>query len=313
VAGPLEPPDVLVLGGGGILGEAWMSALLAGIAEESGFDPRHCDGFVGTSAGSIVAAMLSAGVDPRSGLGRFPEQPPVGAGSGAAARGAGPASRALRLGGRLGGRATSAVAPALLRGSVPGGRLVRRAALGRTPQGQRSLEGLGRMIEEAGADWDGRLRITALELESGRRVVFDGSGEPRLSVAEAVQASCAIPGVFRPLAAGGRRYVDGGAWSLTNMDVADAGRGTRVLCLNPTGAISASRLGALGLVGSASRSAAAIEAAALRSRGARVLTAAPDREAAAAIGGNLMDPSRRPAVVAAGREQGGRLARGEAS
>jgi NTE family protein len=300
---------VLVLGAGGILGEAWMSALLAGIAEESGFDPRRCDGYVGTSAGSIVAAMLSAGVDPRSGLGRFPEQPPAGAGE--PEQGAGPASRALRLGGRLGGRATSAVAPALLRGSIPGGRLVRRAALGRTPQGQRSLEGLGRMIEEAGADWDGRLRITAVELESGGRVVFDGSGEPRLSVAEAVQASCAIPGVFRPLAAGGRRYVDGGAWSLTNMDVAEAGRGTRVLCLNPTGAISASRLGALGLVGSASRSAAAIEAAALRRRGARVLTAAPDRQAAAAIGGNLMDPSRRQSVVAAGREQGRRLARRE--
>jgi NTE family protein len=311
VTGPLEPPDVLVLGAGGILGEAWMSALLAGVAEESGFDPRRCDGFVGTSAGSIVAAMLSAGVDPRSGLGRFPEQPPLAAAE--AARGAGPATRALRLGGRLTGRATSAVAPALLRGSVPGGRLVRRAALGRTPRGQRSLEDLGRMIEEAGPDWDGRLRITAVELESGRRVVFDGSGEPLVSVAEAVQASCAIPGVFRPLAAGGRLYVDGGAWSPTNMDVAEAGRGTRVLCLNPTGAISASPLGALGLVGSASRSAAGIEAAALRSRGARVITAAPDRKAAAAMGGNLMDPSRRPAVVAAGREQGRRLARGQQS
>ena len=39
---------MLVLGAGGILGEAWMSALLAGIAEESGFDPRRCDGFVGS-------------------------------------------------------------------------------------------------------------------------------------------------------------------------------------------------------------------------------------------------------------------------
>ncbi len=307
MAGPLEPPDVLVLGGGGILGEAWMSALLAGVAEVSGFDARRCRGFVGTSAGSIVAAMLSAGVNPRSGLGRLPEQPPVPAAEAAAP--AGPTARALRLGGRIGGRASRTMAPALLRGSVPGGRLVRRAALGRAPRGQRSLDDLGRGIEEAGAAWDGRLRITAVELESGRRVVFDGTGEPRVSVAEAVQASCAIPGVFRPLAAGGRLYVDGGAWSPTNMDVAEAGRGTRVLCLNPTGAISTSRLGALAVVGSASRSAAAIEAAALRSRGARVITAAPDRETAAAFGGNLMDPSRRPAVVAAGLAQGRRLAR----
>src|SRR4051812_49922974 len=57
-----RPPDVLVLGGGGVLGEAWMSALLAGIEDASGFDPRDCSGFVGTSAGSIVAAGLGAGV-----------------------------------------------------------------------------------------------------------------------------------------------------------------------------------------------------------------------------------------------------------
>ena len=59
-----ESPQVLVLGGGGILGEAWMTAVLAGLAEASGFDPRDCDGFVGTSAGAIVATALSAGVEP---------------------------------------------------------------------------------------------------------------------------------------------------------------------------------------------------------------------------------------------------------
>ena len=54
-----DPPDVLVLGGGGILGEAWMRAVLAGLEEATGFDPRGCEGFVGTSAGSIVAAALA--------------------------------------------------------------------------------------------------------------------------------------------------------------------------------------------------------------------------------------------------------------
>ena len=58
----LAIPDVLVLGGGGILGEAWMTAVLAGLEETSGFDPRGCEGYVGTSAGSIVAAALVAGV-----------------------------------------------------------------------------------------------------------------------------------------------------------------------------------------------------------------------------------------------------------
>src|SRR5215204_1663764 len=87
-------PDVLVLGGGGILGEAWMSAVLAGLAEATGFDPRSCEGYVGTSAGSIVAAALSAGIDPRSRLGELPEQPPV---SPEAAHDGGLGAAALRL------------------------------------------------------------------------------------------------------------------------------------------------------------------------------------------------------------------------
>ena len=36
----VETPDVLVLGGGGVLGEAWMSAVLAGLDEAEGFDAR---------------------------------------------------------------------------------------------------------------------------------------------------------------------------------------------------------------------------------------------------------------------------------
>ena len=32
-------------------------------------------------------------------------------------------------------------------------------------------------------------------------------------------ASCAIPGWYAPVQIGGRRYVDGGAWSTTNVDL----------------------------------------------------------------------------------------------
>src|SRR5690348_7788735 len=58
-------PDVLVLGAGGVLGEAWMMGLLAGLEDGGGFDLRRCEHFVGTSAGSIVAAHLVAGQSPR--------------------------------------------------------------------------------------------------------------------------------------------------------------------------------------------------------------------------------------------------------
>ncbi len=56
----LSRPDVLVLGGGGVLGEAWMMGVLAGIEDATGFDLRRCEYFVGTSAGAIVAALLAA-------------------------------------------------------------------------------------------------------------------------------------------------------------------------------------------------------------------------------------------------------------
>src|SRR5204862_7624374 len=115
-------------------------------------------------------------------------------------------------------------------------------------------------------------------------------------VATAVEASCAIPAVFRPIRVGGHTYVDGGAWSLTNIDVAPVERGTRVLCLNPTGAS--------GLVAPVSRSAAAVESLVLQRRGASVTTIAPDAEAASAMGSDLMDESRRRATQEAGFAQG---------
>ena len=64
---PLDRPDVLVLAGGGTLGEAWMRSLLDGATTAAGIDFRECEYFVGTSAGSIVAAFLAAGRAPDSG------------------------------------------------------------------------------------------------------------------------------------------------------------------------------------------------------------------------------------------------------
>ena len=67
----LLDPDVLVLAGGGIVGEAWMHGVLAGIEDAARVDFRDVEAFVGTSAGSIVAARLAAG--------RRPPRPKAGA------------------------------------------------------------------------------------------------------------------------------------------------------------------------------------------------------------------------------------------
>jgi NTE family protein len=297
-----DPPQVLVLGGGGILGEAWMTAVLAGLEETSSFDPRACEGFVGTSAGAIVATALSAGVDPRARLGELPEQPPVAAA--AVARDRGLPARALELASAAGRGAAAPLALFGLRATEAGGALLRKAALRRVPTGRRSLDGLGRELERAGARWDGRLSLAAVDLESGRRVMFGAPDAPKASIAAAVEASCAIPGVFRPVVVAGRSYVDGGAWSPTNMDRAPVGRGTRVLCLNPTGSVQANLATPLGAFGLLSRSIAGVEAMALERQGAHVTIISPDKTSIAAIGTNLMNPRRRSRVIAAGVSQG---------
>ena len=301
-----DPPQVLVLGGGGILGEAWMTAVLAGLHESAGFDARDCEGYVGTSAGSIVAAALTAGIKPHERLGELPEQPPVPAAELPEANGflAGPLERARTAGGIV----AAPLAAVGLRSTEAAGALLRRAALRRVRAGRRSLSRLGLELEQAGARFDGRLSISAVEVESGRRVMFGTPGAPMVGVGAAVEASCAIPGVFRPLVLDGRSYVDGGVWSPTNMDRAPAGRGTRVLCLNPTGSMRPGPgrpFGALGLV---SGSLAAIEGLVLTRRGAHVTTVSPDAGSMAAMGPNLMDAAPRARVIAAGLTQGQALA-----
>jgi NTE family protein len=195
-------PDVLVLGGGGILGEAWMSAVLAGLEDETGFDSRECEGYVGTSAGSIVAAALVAGFDPRARLGELPEQPAVEPSE--LEDSPGLLGRGLRLGLSAGGRVGAPLAAAGLRSTEAAGALVRRAALSRVPNGRRSLGQLGSELDRAGASWDGRLLISAVDVESGRRVMFGSPDAASASVGTAVEASCAIPGVFRPVTVNGR-------------------------------------------------------------------------------------------------------------
>ena len=54
----------LVLGAGGVLGGAWLTGALDAIADETGWDPGSAEYVVGTSAGSMIGALLAAGVPP---------------------------------------------------------------------------------------------------------------------------------------------------------------------------------------------------------------------------------------------------------
>jgi len=298
-------PDVLVLGAGGTLGEAWMRGLLDGAGAATGIDFRDCEYFVGTSAGSIVASFLASGRAPDSGAEAraakdWGEAADVPAVEGAAGASDEPARGRLAGLGRLGLTAAAPLAPLALASTAPGGAVARAAALAAVPRGKRSLAGLGRLVEQSGAAFDGRLRIAAVDRRSGKRVIFGAPGSPPATVGQAVLASCAIPWVFAAVEIGGREYVDGGVWSPTNLDATPARRGIEVLCLNPTAVLRP--------ISSVSNAAALAESLALQARGARVRTVRPDPEAAEAMGTNFMDRRRAPEALAAGYAQGRALA-----
>jgi hypothetical protein len=52
----------LVLGGGGVLGAAWLVGALEALERARGIDARQAEVILGTSAGSVVGALLAAGV-----------------------------------------------------------------------------------------------------------------------------------------------------------------------------------------------------------------------------------------------------------
>ena len=63
------------------------------------------------------------------------------------------------------------------------------------------------------------LWITSVRVRDGRRVVF-GRDPHHVDVGTAVEASCAVPGFYRPVKIEGTDHVDGGVWSSTNADLA---------------------------------------------------------------------------------------------
>jgi NTE family protein len=303
----ITPPDVLVLGGGGVLGEAWMMGVLAGIEDATGFDLRECESFVGTSAGAIVSAHLAAGQSPRrpSNIdnGSFSEE----AGSEPVEGLAAAALYAAKRAGAFAMAAGAAFAPLALGVATPGGALIRAAMLRRIPRPEGDLSRLRNRVERSGARFDGRLRVTAVDRRNGRRVVFGSPRAPSVSVAEAVAASCTVPWLFAPVEIKGREYVDGGVWSPTNLDAAPAGRDTHVLCLNPSANLVGSH-SVLTMIRTVARSAMNVEAMALRRRGSDVRLVAPSAECAAVMGTNFMDPEPSDRVMSAAYRQGLRLA-----
>jgi NTE family protein len=278
----------LVLGGGGITGIAWETGLLAGLAE-AGVDLTDADRIVGTSAGSIVGAQLSAGV-PLDELYRRQLLPPGDTGPGGT-EGLGDGTAPLAdIGAPVLARWGCAVLRA--RGDVERfGRLMGRlaiaaAAKGRTPSVAERYEQVARRI--GGLEWSDRdLVVTTVDAHTGELAVFGPhTAHPDVALEDAVNASCAVPGVYPPIRVGGRTLVDGGIRSSSNADLA-AGCDV-VVALAPADRA----VGPLRSTGSQ-----------LRELAVNHLVIAPDDDARRAIGRNVLDPAARPPSARAGYAQ----------
>jgi NTE family protein len=232
---PREPRIGLVLCAGGVLGGAWLAGALAALSRETGWDPAEADYIVGTSAGSLFAALLAARVPPKRLL-------PVGAD----ALGKGPSDdwllmdlameSAYELPFQLAFPRPGSLSLTLsgLRKDVNWPLL--RALTGLIPRGRVSTEPIVRTVRKVvKSGWPDHPNcwITACDYASGQQVVFGREGAPEADLAHAVAASCAVPGYFEPVEVGDRCYVDGGIHSMSNASLL-AGEGLDlVVVLSP--------------------------------------------------------------------------------
>jgi len=77
------------------------------------------------------------------------------------------------------------------------------------------------------------LFIVAMNLDTAERVVFGHNENSAATISQAVQASTALPGFYKPARIHGVDYVDGGVRRTANIDVAIEHGAQLVLCYNP--------------------------------------------------------------------------------
>ena len=147
----------------------------------------------------------------------------------------------------------------------------------------------------------------AADYSSGRRVAFGRDDAPTARVAEAVAASCAIPGFYHPVKIAGRRYVDGGICSTSNLDLLCGADLDLVVCLNPMSSVAPVAGGSPAdrfarLMRAAAGRRLGHEARKLRAEGTDVVILQPGREDCALMGLNLMSGSRRVQVMEQARK-----------
>lgn len=297
------PRRGLVLGSGGVLGFAWMVGAIRALEDEVGFDAREVDICVGTSAGAIMAAFVACGVDSRALLRHqqgspHPADPSIGwdydhdGGSGR------PFLPKFRFG-----------SPQLMYEAArhPGQVPPIAAISAFVPPGRGDLNQVNQMITalDRQRTWPSNpiTWIVAMDYDTGRRIPFGRDGAPLVSLADAVTASCAIPGWYSPVAIDGHRYVDGGTHSATSVDLLIDRDLDELYVLAPMASFAYDR--PRSMLARAERQYRRTvtrrllrECAKLRAGGSRLILLGPGPDDLEAIGANMMDPNRRSRVLA---------------
>jgi NTE family protein len=307
----------LVLGAGGVVGHAFHAGVLAALHDVTGWDARDAEVVVGTSAGSVVGALLRAGFSGNDIAARASGGAMSAAGERLAARAEGAPRPPGRIPVRAPRRPMTMSAPgALLRAAWrpwrarPGALAAAVLPAGSVPT-ELVAAGLRPLFTDA---WPDRsLWVCTVRLDDGRRVTFGHDPMPA-DVATAVAASCAIPGFFEPVTIDGVRYVDGGTHSPTNADLV-TGLGLDLVVVSSPMSIAGAqlRLAPDQPMRRVARLTLGQEVARVRRGGTPVLVFQPTRDEVAAMGMNAMDPARRGPVTRNARESAARrLARADA-
>lgn len=289
------------------MGGAWLTGGLHALATETGWDPGSADYVVGTSAGSMIGALNAAGIPPWFMVAHSEGEVFEGL--------TGPDGRPAEEADRAAG-AVFKLEPGLPR--APGSWRMIAAHVARPtahtpsgiicgllPRGMVStdpLEDIIRRVVPEGWVNHPNFWAVACDYANGRRTPFGDESVPEADLADAVAASCAIPGFYRPVEIDGSSYVDGGLWSTSNLDLLADLELDLVVCLNPTSSLHpplawnpADRLQHLFRTTSGRRLGS--EAKKVRAGGTEVVLIQPERADLDAMGPNLMSRRGRDKVI----------------